>query len=74
MCSVTGTHSALVVHHSAATLEAEERGVLAELNKWPREETAVYLAAGAAVAAGDDPMWWARLVQTTPLCAHGLVA
>jgi putative nucleotidyltransferase with HDIG domain len=32
---------ALVAHHSAATAEAEERGLLAELNEWPREETAV---------------------------------
>ena len=30
---------ALVAHHSAATYEAEERGHLADLEVWPREET-----------------------------------
>jgi HD domain len=30
---------ALVAHHSAATCEAEERGLLAELEVWPREES-----------------------------------
>jgi hypothetical protein len=29
---------ALVAHHSASTFEAEERGLLAELAAWPREE------------------------------------
>jgi hypothetical protein len=29
---------ALVAHHSAATFEAEERGLTAELAEWPREE------------------------------------
>lgn len=29
---------ALVAHHSAATYEAEERGLTAELAEWPREE------------------------------------
>lgn len=32
---------ALVAHHSAATCEAEERGRLADLEVWPREESAV---------------------------------
>jgi hypothetical protein len=32
---------ALVAHHSAATFEAEERGLLAELKTWPREESPV---------------------------------
>jgi HD superfamily phosphodiesterase len=32
---------ALVAHHSAATCEAVERGLSAELAQWPREETAV---------------------------------
>lgn len=32
---------ALVAHHSAATCEAEERGLLAELEEWPREESPV---------------------------------
>ena len=32
---------ALVAHHSAATCEAEERGLLAELQAWPREESPV---------------------------------
>jgi predicted hydrolase (HD superfamily) len=32
---------ALVAHHSAATCEAEERGHLADLEVWPREESAV---------------------------------
>jgi hypothetical protein len=32
---------ALVAHHSAATYEAEERRLLAELSEWPREESAV---------------------------------
>ncbi len=31
----------LVAHHSAATFEAEERGLLGELLVWPREESAV---------------------------------
>jgi hypothetical protein len=30
---------ALVAHHSAATFEAEERGLLGELQLWPREES-----------------------------------
>ena len=32
---------ALVAHHSAAICEAEERGLLAELKVWPREESPV---------------------------------
>jgi putative nucleotidyltransferase with HDIG domain len=32
---------ALVAHHSAAAFEATERGLLAELDVWPREESAV---------------------------------
>jgi HD superfamily phosphodiesterase len=32
---------ALVAHHSAATFEAEERGLLAELETWPREQSPV---------------------------------
>jgi hypothetical protein len=32
---------ALVAHHSAATFEAEERGLAGELAAWPREESAV---------------------------------
>ena len=32
---------ALVAHHSAATCEAEERDLLAELELWPREESPV---------------------------------
>lgn len=32
---------ALVAHHSAATYEAEERGLTEELADWPREEGAV---------------------------------
>lgn len=32
---------ALVAHHSAATFEAEERGLADELTVWPREESAV---------------------------------
>ena len=32
---------ALVAHHSAATCEAEERGLLAELEVWPREDSPV---------------------------------
>ena len=31
----------LVAHHSAAVFEAEERGLLAELNEWPHEESAL---------------------------------
>jgi HD superfamily phosphodiesterase len=31
----------LVAHHSAATCEAEERGLLAELEVWPREDSPV---------------------------------
>lgn len=32
---------ALVAHHSAATFEADERGLSVELAGWPREESAV---------------------------------
>ena len=32
---------ALVAHHSAAMFEARERGLEAELSRWPREESAV---------------------------------
>lgn len=32
---------ALVAHHSAATFEAEERGLALELDRWPREESSV---------------------------------
>jgi putative nucleotidyltransferase with HDIG domain len=32
---------ALVAHHSAATFEAEERSLAAELAEWPREESPV---------------------------------
>jgi HD superfamily phosphodiesterase len=32
---------ALVAHHSAATFEAEERGIAGALDEWPREESAV---------------------------------
>jgi hypothetical protein len=32
---------ALVAHHSAATYEAEERGLRTKLTAWPREESAV---------------------------------
>lgn len=32
---------ALIAHHSAATFEAEERGLADELARWPREESAV---------------------------------
>lgn len=32
---------ALVAHHSAAGCEAEERGLVAELGCWPREQSAV---------------------------------
>jgi HD superfamily phosphodiesterase len=32
---------ALVAHHSAATFEAEERGMAGALGEWPREESAV---------------------------------
>ena len=39
---------ALVAHHSAATFEAEERGLLAELNEWPREESPLADALWAA--------------------------
>ncbi|MEJ2889709.1 HD domain-containing protein [Actinomycetospora aeridis] len=39
---------ALVAHHSAATYEAEERGLTEELADWPREEGAVADALWAA--------------------------
>jgi hypothetical protein len=39
---------ALVAHHSAATFEAEQRGLLSELNEWAREESAVADALWAA--------------------------
>jgi putative nucleotidyltransferase with HDIG domain len=39
---------ALVAHHSAATFEADERGLAAELAMWPREEGAVADALWAA--------------------------
>jgi hypothetical protein len=41
---------ALVVHHSAATCEAEERGLRAELTAWPRKESAVADALWMTVA------------------------
>lgn len=41
---------ALVAHHSAATCEAAERGLSAELAEWPREESAV-----------SDALWMADM-------------
>lgn len=38
----------LVAHHSAATCEAEERGLAGDLSAWPREESAVADALWAA--------------------------
>ena len=39
---------ALIAHHSAATFEAEERGLLDQLSAWPHEESAVADALWAA--------------------------
>jgi HD superfamily phosphodiesterase len=41
---------ALVAHHSAATYEAEERGLRTELATWPREESAL-----------SDALWMADM-------------
>jgi HD superfamily phosphodiesterase len=38
---------ALVTHHSAATCEAAERGLLKELSEWPREAVSEALWTGA---------------------------
>lgn len=43
---------ALVAHHSAATYEAEERGLTAELAEWPREEGPV-----------PDALWMADMTS-----------
>jgi len=45
---------ALVAHHSCAYIEAELRGLSAELAKWTDEETAL-----------RDALWWADM-STTP--------
>jgi hypothetical protein len=50
---------ALVAHHSAATFEAEERGLLAELNRLPCEQSPVADALWAAdmtTAAMGEPV------------------
>ena len=49
---------ALVAHHSAATCEAEERGLLAELDVWPREKSpvadALWMADMTTGPAGEE--------------------
>jgi hypothetical protein len=45
----------LVAHHLAATYEAEERGHLADLEVWPREEGAI-----------ADALWTADMTAGPP--------
>ncbi|MGI8815451.1 MAG: HD domain-containing protein [Pseudonocardia sp.] len=56
---------ALVAHHSAATFEAEERGLVTELSKWPREESrladALWMADMTTGPAGERFDYPARL-------------
>jgi putative nucleotidyltransferase with HDIG domain len=50
--------AALVAHHSAATFEAEERGLLDELGEWPQEQSSV-----------ADALWMADMT-TGPTGEH----
>ncbi len=58
---------ALVAHHSAATCEAEERGLLAELEVWPREESpaadALWMADMTTGPAGEELAYDERLSE-----------
>lgn len=58
---------ALVAHHSAATFEAEERGLDDELAEWPREESAVadalWMADMTTGPRGESVDYPARLAE-----------
>jgi putative nucleotidyltransferase with HDIG domain len=58
---------ALVAHHSAATCEAQERGLLSELTVWPREESpvadALWTADMTTGPRGEELAYDARLSQ-----------
>ena len=58
---------ALVAHHSAATCEADERGLLAELEVWPREESpvadALWMAAMTTGPGGEELAYDERLSE-----------
>ncbi len=59
---------ALVAHHSAATCEAEERGLLGELEVWPREESPVAdaLWRSSTTWRGTRPAGCASTISATP--------
>jgi predicted hydrolase (HD superfamily) len=58
---------ALVAHHSAATCEAEERGLLPDLNTWPREESpvadALWMADMTTGPRGEELAYGERLSE-----------
>jgi HD superfamily phosphodiesterase len=58
---------ALVAHHSAATCEAEERGRLADLEAWPREESrvadALWMADMTTGPRGEELAYGERLSE-----------
>jgi hypothetical protein len=58
---------ALVAHHSAATCEAEERGRLADLEVWPREESpvadALWMADMTTGPRGEELAYSERLAE-----------
>jgi hypothetical protein len=58
---------ALVAHHSAATCEAEERGHLADLEEWPREESpaadALWMADMTTGPRGEELAYSDRLSE-----------
>jgi hypothetical protein len=75
---------ALVAHHSAATCEAEERGLLAELEVWPREESpvadALWMADMTTGPRGEELAYDERLseiltrYQRTSIVGRAMVA
>jgi hypothetical protein len=58
---------ALVAHHSAATCEADERGLLADLQVWPREESpvtdALWMADMTTGPRGEELTYGERLSE-----------
>jgi putative nucleotidyltransferase with HDIG domain len=58
---------ALVAHHSAATFEAEQRGLLGELEEWPKEDGAVadalWMADMTTGPTGDQVDYPSRLSE-----------
>jgi HD domain len=58
---------ALVAHHSAATCAAQERGLLAELHRWAREESpvadALWMADMTTGRAGEELTYDERLAE-----------